>query len=90
MKALSVCQMIIRNGHFQNLARLRWHACNNSPMPSNSTKSFDFAQGTFKPHGHIEIIGEGKLITSHLTGPFNIEGLHAMHETRGYPHTRIP
>ncbi len=51
-------------------------------MSPKTTNSLDFAKGIFKPHGHIEIVGEGQIITSHLTGPFNIEGLQAMHRAR--------
>lgn len=51
-------------------------------MSPKCTNSLDFAKGVFKPHGHIEIVGEGQLITSHLTGPFNIEGLRAVHQAR--------
>ncbi len=45
-------------------------------------ESLTFAKGNFRPHGHIEIFGEGQLVTSHLTGPFNLEGLRAMHQAR--------
>ena len=51
-------------------------------MHIDIVKSMAFAKGNFKPHGHIEILGEGQLVTSHLTGPFNLEGLQAMHQAR--------
>jgi hypothetical protein len=51
-------------------------------MHIDVVKSLAFAKGNFRPHGHIEIFGEGQLVTSHLTGPFNVEGLYAMHQAR--------
>jgi hypothetical protein len=55
---------------------------NNASMHIDVVKSLAFAKGNFRPHGHIEIFGEGQLVTSHLTGPFNLEGLYAMHQAR--------
>lgn len=51
-------------------------------MQIDVIESLAFAKGSFRPNGHIEIFGEGQLISSHSTGPFNLEGLQAMHQAR--------
>ncbi|MEI8156654.1 MAG: hypothetical protein WCH60_07285 [Burkholderiales bacterium] len=51
-------------------------------MHTDVVESLAFAKGSFRPHGHIEIFGEGQMVTSYATGSFNLEGLHAMHQAR--------
>lgn len=49
---------------------------------SDSIHSSNFAKGPFRAHGDLEIVPGGLLVCLEAHGPFNVEGVRAMHAAR--------